>query len=236
MYINKIKKKGKTKYLFFSDGKYSFFLTSYELREYNLYDAVLDVAEDYENYSPSEAGTGIELPDSVYEILLNEVVLPRGKRYALGLLSDRDYTVSGLHDKLTSADYSAEDTEAIMDYIKKYNYLDDVRYATNYIRFREKSKSRKYIEGHLLLKGISKEDILTAYSNIEEEHSLNGIEEQSLIDEAINRKLTRKLTKEDYANQDKITKALQSLIRSGYKYSDVKRCITNYFSEESSAT
>lgn len=229
MEITAIERDGKRKYRFYIDGSYSFFLTDTELREFGLFVLIRDIVGD----SNRIENIAVNLREEVFASIHDNAVINRGKRYALGLLSDRDYTVKGLTDKLGSAGYVADDAKLIVDYVSGFNYLNDVRYAVNYIRSRENQKSRRYIENQLAQKGVSQADILQAFESVEEEHEKDGVSGSDITRNAIMAHVKRKLKPEDYNNQDKITKVIAALLRSGYNYSDVKQCISSLCAEES---
>ena len=48
-------------------------------------------------------------------------------------------------------------------YVKSYRYVDDLRYAQNYIRSRAESKSRQQITMDLLIRGVKKDQIDRAW-------------------------------------------------------------------------
>ena len=64
------------------------------------------------------------------------------RRKAMLLLEHMDRTEKGLSDRLRQAGFSAEATEDAMEYVRSYGYLNDLRYAENYISFRMGTKSR----------------------------------------------------------------------------------------------
>ncbi len=230
MEITAIEKEKKRNYRFFIDGQYGFFLTDTELRKYGLFSLIKELLADKEKISE----LNVNLKTEVYQSL-NKAVVDRGKRYALDLLSDRDYTEKTLHDKLLSAGYSEIDSEAVISYIYEFNYLNDVRYAVNYIRSKESGKSEKYIRNQLMIKGISSEDINQAYELIFEEHESLGVSEDEITSKAIKNALKKKIKPGDLENQDKITKAIASLLRAGYRYSDIKQILDDYFDEVENA-
>ncbi len=223
MKITAIERSGSRKYSFYIDGDYSFFLTDAELREYGALSQVKALLED----ADKAEDLSISLSEDAY-IKINESVLTRGKRYSLGLLSDRDYTVTGLTGKIIQAGYSEDDASAILDYVSSFNYVDDVRYACSYIRSKESTKSRKYIENQLMLKGVSRKDIQAAFEKVEEERARDGISQKDVACEAITKLLRKKLDPDEFNNQDKITKVIASLLRSGYNYSDIKQSLNDY--------
>lgn len=221
MVIETIERLGKTKISISCAFAEAFILTTKELKDYGLYSFVMDILGEKELVTD----LNIELSDDTYSIIMNETVIPRGKRYALSLLSDRDYTVKGLREKLIGAGYSVEHQEIILQYILSFNYVDDVRYAVNYIRYKESSKTRRYIEEHLKQKGVSMADIKEAYEQVASIHELDGVDEKTIKMTALEKAMDKRLKPSDYDNKEKITKVMQALIREGYNYSDVKEML-----------
>ena len=85
------------------------------------------------------------------------------RRKAMLLLEHMDRTEKGLSDRLRQAGFSAEATEDAMNYVRSYGYLNDHRYAMNYISFRMGTKSRQKILQELSGKGIDRETALAAW-------------------------------------------------------------------------
>ena len=81
----------------------------------------------------------------------------KARRKAMLLLEHMDRTEKGLSDRLRQAGFSAEATEDAMNYVRSYGYLNDHRYAMNYISFRMGTKSRQKIFQELSGKGIDRE-------------------------------------------------------------------------------
>ena len=71
---------------------------------------------------------------------------------AMLLLEHMDRTEKGLSDRLRQAGFSAEAVEGAMNYVRSYGYLNDERYAENYIAFRMESKSRQKILQEIALR------------------------------------------------------------------------------------
>ena len=65
------------------------------------------------------------------------------RRKAMLLLEHMDRTEKGLSDRLRQAGFSAEATEDAMNYVRSYGYLNDHRYAMNYISFRMGTKGKE---------------------------------------------------------------------------------------------
>ena len=102
------------------------------------------------------------------------------------LLEDMDRTESALREKLRQGLYPSDVTEAAIEYVKSFGYLDDVRYAENFVRSRQNVKSKKEIGTALLQKGISSEIAKRAmeicYEEMGEEEAIRIIRDKRLTD------------------------------------------------------
>lgn len=99
---------------------------------------------------------GMEVSDELCEELRVNVIGKRAKKRAMHLLEQMDRTEAGLREKLRQSEYPAEAIDAAIDYVKSYHYLDDERYARNYIQSYQNSRSRQRIQQELLRKGIAR--------------------------------------------------------------------------------
>lgn len=86
-----------------------------------------------------------------YEDII-DILNKRSKIRAMSLLKDRDYTRKKLFEKLKANGYPDECIEKAVQYVSSYGYIDDKRYAVNYIISHMTSKSRRVIEQSLMLK------------------------------------------------------------------------------------
>jgi regulatory protein len=103
----------------------------------------------------------------------------------MNLLKSRDYTEKALKRKLKDSMYPDEAIDNAVNYVKSYGYIDDCRYAENYIRSNKNIRSRKEIRIKLLERGITPDVIEAAF----EEEGDSGEEETELIKKIINKKL-----------------------------------------------
>lgn len=78
---------------------------------------------------------------------------------ALALLEFRDRTERELRQKLKEREYSAEEINETVLFLKEYRYLDDEAYVDRYIRSCAARKSRRQIRADLEHKGVSREII-----------------------------------------------------------------------------
>ena len=72
------------------------------------------------------------------------------RRKALLLLEHMDRTEKGLSDRLRQAGFCTEAVEDAVAYVSSVGYVDDSRYAENYIAYRIQSKSRHKLRQELL--------------------------------------------------------------------------------------
>ena len=91
-----------------------------------------------------------------YDEIIYEILGTRAKKRAMFMLERMDRTEHQLRDKLMQNGYPAVCVDLAIDYVKKYHYIDDLRYATNYISYQQKRKSRQKLKIDLLTKGIDK--------------------------------------------------------------------------------
>lgn len=98
-----------------------------------------------------------ELDGEMYERILREVLCPRAKERMLHLLEASDRTEAELRRRLREGGFPAEAVEAAIDYGKRRRYVDDRRYAENYVSFRAASRSRRQLEAELAARGISRD-------------------------------------------------------------------------------
>ena len=101
-----------------------------------------------------ELSEGKELTEPQLQWIYEELVFPRGRNYLICLLATRDYTEKEVKDKLKKAHYPEVIIEEILNYGRERNYLDDFRYAQDYITLRKSSKSIRFLKYQLSMKGI----------------------------------------------------------------------------------
>ncbi len=115
---------------------------------------------------------GIREGEEIHEESLLEIreqILPlRAKKRAMNLLLKREYTSSGLREKLRDGDYPETCIEEAVAYVESYGYVDDQRYARDFIVYNLDRKSRMRIEQDLMRKGIHKDTIRAVFEELEE--------------------------------------------------------------------
>ncbi len=120
------------------DGDYAFLLYKGEARNFHIQE-------------------GQEISEAVYNEIITELLPKRAVKRAMNLLQKKDYTEYKLRQKLSEGGYTQECIDAALKYVKSYNYVDDERYARDYITYYMELRSKNRIIQDLVNKGISKE-------------------------------------------------------------------------------
>ncbi|MBD5516313.1 MAG: regulatory protein RecX [Lachnospiraceae bacterium] len=149
MLVTQISEVSKSRCRVYLDGQFAFVLYKGELRRFQI-----KVDE--------------ELPEESYREIMTEILPKRAKLRSMNLLQSRDYTRRQLADKLEQGDYPQECIEEAIAYVESYGYIDDKRYARDFIEYNLASKSRTRIETDLMRKGIGKEIIREAFDELDD--------------------------------------------------------------------
>ena len=200
MKVTGIEPCSKTKYKVSLDGKFAFVLYKGELSRFHIRD-------------------GEELSEETKQKIYSDVLLKRAKLRALHLLSDMDRTEKTQSKKLRLGLYPQEIIDAAVEYVRSFGYLNDARYAENFVRSRQGMKSRREIRAQLLQKGVPSEMIDDAFEACGEE----GGEA-----DAIRRLLEKKRFDPVCADEREIQRLYGYLARKGFSYETVRQVIQNY--------
>ncbi|MSS63368.1 regulatory protein RecX [Velocimicrobium porci] len=147
-----------------------------------------------------------------YNKIMEEIIFRRAKQKAMNLLKRMDRTEQELRTKLRQAEYPSAAVETAIEYVKSYHYIDDLRYAENYIRYKKGTKSIRMIEMELRQKGIDKESIRSA------------LEEETISDDEALKKAIRKKAKNwDTMSYLEKRKVFAYLYRKGFKEEDIRK-------------
>ena len=137
----------------------------------------------------------------------------KAKHRALHLLERCDRTEQELRTKL-GQNYTPEIVEEAIAYVKQFHYIDDKRYAVNYLTSRGRVKSRRQVEQELLYKkGISREILEEARQEAEPQDEA----------ELIRRWMEKKQISPRSATQEELRKFYLFLMRRGFQSEDILR-------------
>lgn len=198
MILTKIEQIDKKRYRIYVEGEFALLLYVTDIRKYKL--------EEQMNISSEKL-----------EEIYKDIVLRRAKMKSMLLLKSMDYSEKGLRDKLAKLYYPTKAIDEALAYVIDYGYIDDERYARNYVRFKKDSQSRKQIAFTLQQKGVSKDYINVAF---EEEYD----NESNAIVRAIVKKIGSVERLEELAIDQK-KKVAAYLYRKGFSAEEIREYI-----------
>ena len=159
-----------------------------------------------------------EFPDERYEALIKETIIPRARKKALDILSRADCSEADLKRKLSLKDFPPNVIDDALNYVKKFNYINDERYAENYINYRGKSKSKRQLKMELISKGID--------GNIIE----NLMVDDRSDEEALYNLLRKKIKNPKEVDEEKKRKIYAYLYRKGFNTELIASALHDYLS------
>lgn len=131
----------------------------------------------------------MELSEAVYLQIMKGILAKRSKLRAMNLLKARSYTEYQLSKKLLDAEYPPEIVEQAIAYVKSFGYIDDKQYAVDLIKEQSERRSRKEIYQKLQLKGIARETLDNAFSEVyDNSEADNSLNEASIILKTLKKK------------------------------------------------
>ena len=113
---------------------------------------------------------GGEISEAMYAEDILPVLSVRARERLVHILESSDKTEAELRRKLKESSYTQDAIDYAIEYCKAHNYIDDRRYAENYINYKAQNKSEKLIRQELMKRGISRDiiDELMAEATIDE--------------------------------------------------------------------
>lgn len=148
MIVTQISEASKARCRIYLDGQFAFVLYKGELRQFHIRE-------------------GQELSGESYREIMTELLPRRAKLRCMNLLQSRDYTRRQLEDKLKQGEYPQECIDEAIDYVASYGYIDDLRYARDFIEYHIDSRSRMRIETDLTRKGVKSDVIRQAFAELD---------------------------------------------------------------------
>lgn len=191
----------------------------YEIRKLTggRYLVALETGEQFPLYGRELDEFGIhedgELREQDLDRIMRDILPKRARLCAMHFLEHMDRTEHQLRKKLAALFYPDDIINDAVEYVKKYRYIDDVRYAVSYIEYRKADKSMRQLEQELLLKGISRETFQAAADQIE----FPGEEHQ------IRQWLNKKHYSGEQADRKETDRMYRFLLRKGYSSSAISR-------------
>lgn len=160
---------------------------------------------------------GSEISEEQYKKILEETILHRAKLRCMNLLKTMDRTEAQLRQKLKQGEYPDEIIERAIEYAKGYRYVDDERYARQYVQCFCEKKSKYQIIQELMRKGIRKEMVEQAFADIPE---INEIEQ-------IQKWMEKRNFDPENADRKEQQRFYGFLMRRGFSAENIRKALRN---------
>ena len=200
MIVTDIVSQNKKKAVVYLDGKIAFVLYKGDFKQYGI-----------------EIGEKISEED--YKEITETLIPKRALDRSYNLLMTKDYTEKQLREKLRGDAYPEDVIDVTVEKLKYERFLDDRRYAENYIFWKAKERSRNRIFMDLAQKGID--------SGLAEEVYRTLLEKNDIDSEAnaVAAFLTKKKIEPDELDYEEREKLIAKLLRKGFSYDSVKKAL-----------
>lgn len=179
---------------------------------------VFDTEEGFVLYNGELQRFGIEagreLNEEIYRLEILPKLRKRIRERIVFILKSRDKTEKELSDKLSLAGYPKEVVDYGVSWAKQHNFINDIRYLEIFVDSESRKSGERKLRYDLKRKGFSEEDI-------EEVLERTTIDEEAQISELLKKK--GYVPKE--CSRKEAQKILASIVRKGYSYSKVLRCM-----------
>ena len=158
---------------------------------------------------------GKEISSADLSAITSADLVRKAKKRALYLLGERAYCRGELYSKLEKT-YNAEIAEEAVSYVEELGYIDDEDYAGKLAEYLIKHKKHGVYRAkqEMLHKGLPRELCENALAEFSEEE----LDEE--LTEIIGKKYIDKI-----ADFDGRRRTVAALVRRGYDFTSVKRCI-----------
>lgn len=199
--VTKIEEHDKKRCKIYLNEEFAFLLYKGELSEYKIVQ-------------------GNIITDDIYNKITEETLLKRAKKRCLNLLQKKNYTEYKLREKLREGLYPIEIEEKAIAYVKSFHYIDDYRYACDYIFYHKDTETRKKIEEKLRIKGIEASILQQAFAD-----SYKEGEELQIELEQVYKLLQKKHFDRENMDWKEKQKIYAYLLRKGISNSVIKKAM-----------
>lgn len=200
MIVTDIVSRNKSKNNIFLDGEFAFVLYKGDFRHCNL-----------------EVGT--EIPEDVYREIMEELLPRRALDRSYKLLSSKDYTEKQIRTKLRDDGYPDRIIDNTIAKLKEERFLDDTRYAENFVFWKAKDRSRNRMMMDLRQKGIDPSVAEKIYDELLEK---DDIDDEEVV---LARILAKKHFDPPNASFEEKEKMKQSLYRKGFSFDAIQKAM-----------
>ena len=203
MLVKQLTKCGKSRSLVKLESGLSFPLYSSEVEKYDTWE-------------------GSDLSDESLSEIMTRILPSRCIKRAMNLLQKKSFAEGELARKLSDGGYPEEVVDKAIEYVKSFGYIDDVRYASDYIRYHSsQGRGKNRIRMDLKAKGISDDSFEKAWDETAELGLIPGVEDE------IAKLLEKKHFDPEMERSDK-DKIAAFIMRRGFSAEDIFRVMRTY--------
>ena len=166
---------------------------------------------------------GENLPDNKYNFIMENIVYIKAQDLALSYISGKMRTEKEVCGKLRLNGFDEDIVKKVLDFLKKYDYVNDYNYCLAFIRQSLKLNPMGYFAIRQKLKIAGVEDY-----NIEKAWNESNVDQLKYAELVTDKKLKGK----KIADEKEMRKLQDFLLRKGYSYDIIKDIIKNHKLDE----
>ncbi len=144
--------------------------------------------------------------------MLNQENYETARDFALRSLGMREQTEQQMRQKLIRREYSEEVIEAVIDFLKEYNYLNDERFLEQYIYSHCHKMNRRQLRDRLYVLGFRHVDV---DSYLKQYH----YDEEALLKKSMQTYICNR----DLSDSNTYNKAVSYFMKKGYPFSLIRK-------------
>jgi len=187
-------KKGDRRWAVYLNDEFAFVLYKGELSKYKL-------------------SAGLDMTEELYDRILQETLYKRARLRGMNLLQKMDRTEADIRNKLAEGGYPEIVIDDAILYLKSYKYIDDLRYANDYVAFKKEYLSYREIMQKLKEKGVPDNLIEEALSDFDRDNEL----------ELLKKLMIKKAPNPDKLEYKERMKLFSYLYRKGFSTESIER-------------
>ena len=146
------------------------------------------------------------------------------RKSAMHILEFKTRTEQELRQKLKQKEFSEEQIEDAVEYVKSFGYINDRRYAETYILNRQQEKSRTKIIQELVQKGID--------HSIAEEAWEEACDSERSERDILREQMQKKLSGIEVPDEKQLRRVFAFFMRRGFKYDDIAAVVRDIVNSE----
>lgn len=161
--------------------------------------------------------------------LMNEIIQEdnyiKGKEIALKYIERSYKTENEVRKKLLDKEYGEETVDRIIEFLSRYNFVNDNEYVERYLKEKLKTYGYKYVYNKLIQKGIDRNNIERVYENYNKDEEAIGAYE-------LGKNKYKSLIKSEDTYLKAYKKLYDFLMRKGYSNTLVKSIVESICNKE----